>query len=188
MTKNKYDYLFISGVDPKIQEHRPYATIGFLNGKTFEGCNGYSVFWVGKKPYGAYGTKAWGEISHGPHMHKYPEIFMHLGTDPDNPWELGAEVEMCVGPEMEKHIITRSTIIYLPANFPHGLWRILKVTRPFLIVTVNQSTTHTEKALKNMVSKEDLKRMIFIDAGYEDEGIQPSMHWPEAAGPRGEYM
>ena len=188
MAKNKYDRLFISGVDPKIQGHRPYATIGFLNGKAFEGCNGYAVFWVGKKPYGAYGTKAWGEIFHGPHMHKYPEIFMHLGTDPDNPWDLGAEVEMCVGPEMEKHVITRSTIIYLPANFPHGLWRILKVSRPFLIVTVNQSTSHTEKALKNMVSKEDLKRMIFIDAGYEDEGIQPAMHWPEAAGPRGEYM
>ena len=62
MAKNKCEYLFISGVDPKIQEHRPYATIEFLNGKTFKGCNGYSVFWVGKKPYGAYGTKAWRQM------------------------------------------------------------------------------------------------------------------------------
>ena len=146
------------------------------------------VFWVGKKPYGAYGTKAWGEISHGPHMHKYPELFMHLGTDPDNPMDLGAEVEMCVGPEMEKHIITKSTIICLPANFPHSPWTILKVTRPFLIVTVNQSTKHTEKALRNMIPEKDWKRMIFMDAGYEDEGIQPRFDWPEAAGPRGDYM
>jgi hypothetical protein len=121
-------------------------------------------------------------------MHKYPEVFMHLGTDPDNPLDLGAEVEMFVGPEMEKHIITRSTIICLPANFPHSPWRIQKVTRPFLIVTVNQSTKHTEKALRDMVPKDEHKRMIFMDAGYEDEGIQPAFDWPEEAGPRTRYM
>ena len=186
MTENKYDHLFVSGVDPEIQAHRPYATIGFLDGTTFEGCNEYQIFWVGPKPYGAYGTKAWGEISHGPHTHKYPELFVHLGTDPDNPYDLGAEVEMHVGPEMEKHIITRSTIMCLPADFVHGPWRILKVTRPFLIVTINQSPKHTEKALKNLVSEEDLKRMIFLDQGYESDEMV--MHWPELAGPRADYM
>ena len=50
MAENKYDHLFISGVDPEIQAHRPYATIGFLDGKTFEGCNEYQIFWVGDKP------------------------------------------------------------------------------------------------------------------------------------------
>jgi hypothetical protein len=185
MPKNKYDHLFISGVSPEIQANRPYATIGFLDGKTFEGCNEYQIFWVGDKPYGAYGTKAWGEISHGPHTHKYPELFVHLGTDPEHPWDLGAEVEMHVGPEMEKHIITRSTIMCLPANFVHGPWRILKVTRPFIIVTINQSPKHTEKALKNLVTQEDLKRMIFIDQGYESD--ETVMHWPEAAGPQTQY-
>jgi hypothetical protein len=53
-------------------------------------------------------------------------------------------------------------------------------------VTINQNPKHTEKALKNLVSKEDLKRMIFIDQGYEsDEAV---LHWPEAAGPRADYM
>ncbi len=185
---NKYDQLFISGIDPKIQARRPYKAIGFLDGKTFEGCNEYFVFWMGPKPYGSYGTKAWGEISHGPHTHKYPELFMHLGTDPDNPMDLGAEVEMCVGPEMEKHVITRSTIICLPANFVHGPWRILKVTRPFLLVTVNQSTKHTEKAFRDMIPVKDHRRTIFIDEGYEDEGIQARFDWPEEAGPRGDYI
>lgn len=185
---NKYDHLFISGASPEVQAHRPLPAIGFLDGKTFEGCNGYHVFWVGPKSYGPYGTEGWGKISHGPHVHKYPEVFMHLGTDPENPMDLGAEVEMCVGMEMEKHIITRSTIICLPANFPHSPWRILKVTRPFLIVTVNQSTKHTEKALRDMVPKEEHKRMIFMDAGYEDEGIQPAFDWPEEAGPETRYL
>jgi hypothetical protein len=188
MAKNKYDHLFTSGASPEVQASRPLPVIGFLDGRTYEGCNGYMVFWVGPKSYGPYGTQGWGKISHGPHMHKYPELMMHLGTDPDNPMELGAEVEMCVGPEMEKHVITRSTIIYLPPNFVHGPWTIKKVNRPFLIVTVNQSTKHTEKALRDMIPAEDHKRTIFMDAGYEDEGIKPSFTWPEEAGPVTRYM
>ncbi len=182
---NKYDNLFVSGVKPEIQANRPYATIAFLDGTSFEGCNEYQIFWVGAKPYGAYGTETWGKIYHGPHTHKYPEIFVHLGTDPEHPYDLGAEVEMFMGPEMEKHIVTRSTAICIPAGFVHGPWRILKVTRPFMLVTINQAGKHTEKAMKNLVSTDDLKRMIFIDQGYESDKVV--MHWPEEAGPRTQY-
>ncbi len=185
---NKYDHLFISGADPEVQKARPMPAIGFLDGKTFPGCHGYHVFWVGPKSYGPYGTKGWGEIYHGPHVHKYPEIFMHLGTDPDNPMDLGADVEMFVGPEKERHLITKSTIMCFPAGLPHSPWRILKVRRPFLIVTVNQSTEHTEKALRDMVPKDQWDRMIFIDAGYEDEGIKNNFEWPKAAGPQTRYI
>ena len=91
---------------------------------------------------------------------------------------------MCMGPEMEKHTFSRSTIVCIPAHFIHAPWRILKVTRPFLMVEINQSTVRGEKSHKEIVSKEDLKRMIFVDAGYEDEGIKPDRWWPEAAGPQ----
>jgi len=188
MAVNKYDHLFVSGIDPEIQKHRPYAAIGFINGQTFPGCNDYTVFWVGEKPYGAYGTDKWGEIFHGPHEHKNPDVSMYLGTDPENPMELGAEVEFCVGPEMEKHIITKSTIIYMPANFPHFPWRILKVTRPFILVATIQSPTTNEKARRDMIPEKDRDRMIFVDAGYEDEGIKPKFDWPSKAGPRPDYM
>jgi hypothetical protein len=70
----------------------------------------------------------------------------------------------------------------------HAPWRILKVTRPFLMLEINQSQIRGEKSHKEIVSQEDLKRMLFVDAGYEDEGIQPSMHWPEKAGPKPENM
>ena len=140
------------------------------------------------EPYGPYGTKAWGEIAHGPHTHKYPELFIHLGTDPDNPMDLGAEVEMHAGPEMEKHIITQSTIMYMPANFVHGPWRVLNVTRPFLVITINQSPSHTEKALRHMIPEKDWSRYIFMDMGYEDEGIENKFDWPEAAGPETRYI
>jgi len=58
------------------------------------------------------GATSWDQVGHGPHMHKTPEVVVHLGTNPDDPMELGGEVEMYMGPEMEKHIITRSTLVY----------------------------------------------------------------------------
>jgi hypothetical protein len=39
---------------------------------------------------------------HGPHTHKDPELLVALGTDPDNPKALGAEIELFMGTEMEK--------------------------------------------------------------------------------------
>jgi hypothetical protein len=180
----KYDNLFFSGVDPEVQKQRTYAAIAFMNGKSFAGCNDYNIYWVGDKPYGAYGTKAWGEIQHGPHEHKYPELLVHLGTDPNNPLDLGAEIEMCLGPEMEKHTFKTSTVIGIPANFIHAPWRILKVNRPFLMIEINQSQIRSEKSHKEIVSAADLKHMLFVDAGYEDQGIKEDMFWPEAAGPR----
>ena len=121
-------------------------------------------------------------------MHKYPDLGMYLGTDPDNPMELGAEVEMCMGPEMEKHVFTKSTIICMPANFPHGPLRFRNVTRPFIMVGIIQSPTNNEKALRDMIPEKDRDRMIFVDEGYEDEGIKPKFDWPEKAGPRPDYM
>ena len=190
MAANKYEDLFITNVTAEQMKGRKYATIGFLDGNTFPGCNEYQVFWMGEEPYGVYDNPkgVWGEIFHGPHEHKYPEIFMHLGTDPANPYDLGAEVEMFVGPEMEKHVLTKSTIICLPAGLPHGPWRVMSVRRPFMVVTVNQNGTHTEKARRDMVPEEMHERMLFLDQGYEDEGIEPAFDWPKAAGERGKYI
>jgi hypothetical protein len=35
------------------------------------------------------------------------------------------------------------------------------------MIQVNQEPTHTEKSLKNLVSKKDMDRMMFVDEGYE---------------------
>ena len=56
------------------------------------------------------------------------------------------------------------------------------------MLEINQTTERGEKSHKELVSKEDLKRMLFVDNGYEDEGIKPAMHWPELAGPMPESM
>lgn len=91
-------------------------------------------------------------------------------------------VSLCMGEEMGKYTFNKPTVIYIPANFMHAPWRILKVTRPFIMIEINQSTKDTEKSRKGLVSKGDLKRMIFIDVGYDSD--EEVWHWPEAAGTR----
>ena len=72
----------------------------------------------------------------------------------DDPMDLGAEVEMYMGPELERHTFTESTVIYIPPNFIHAPWRPLKVDKPFLFIEVNQGPEHTEKFYPQLLPKE----------------------------------
>ena len=164
MAETKYGKYFMSGPVPGREAAKIIAD---LNGDMIQGSNRYLVNWIFPSPAELFGVDSWVQISHGPHVHKSAEILMHLGTDPDNPYDLGAEVELFMGPEMERHIITKSTVIYIPPNFVHCPWTIKRVDRPFIIIQVNQEPTHTEKSLKNLVSEEDMDRMMFFDEGYD---------------------
>ena len=172
MAKTKYDKYILSGPRPW---NRPASgtIIAFwddqVNKKAYKGSHQYYVHWVGLKPEYLEGVTSWEQMGHGPHEHTYPEVVMHLGTDPFNPLDLGAEVEFCLGPEKEKHILTTSDAVYLPANFIHGPWIIRKVTRPFIIVTVEQGPVHMEKSHKEMVTAKERENLLFIDQGYKNE-------------------
>jgi hypothetical protein len=171
MAKAKYDKYFISGLPP---DHllAPRQVIASLSGKDFEGSHQYFIRWVQPIPLGMPGATSWEQVGHGPHTHKNPEVVVHLGTNPDDPMDLGGEVEMNMGPEMEKHIITKSTLVYIPANFIHAPWIIRKVTRPWIFITVCQEPVHTEKSFKEMVPEEQRGNLLFVDQGYNgDEAI-----------------
>ncbi len=164
MAATKYGKYFITGPSP---EREAMKIIADLNGDLIQGSNRYLVNWVFPSPAELFGVSSWDQISHGPHIHKSAEILMHIGANPDDPFDLGAEVELCMGPEMEKHIITKSTVTYIPPNFIHCPWTIKRVDRPFIMIQVNQEPRHTEKSLKNLVPEREMDRMMFIDEGYE---------------------
>jgi hypothetical protein len=54
------------------------------------------------------------------HLHPYDEILFFHGLDPDNPTELGWEMDLFLGDEFIRHTITKTSIIYLPKQFIHG--------------------------------------------------------------------
>ncbi|MCJ7655332.1 MAG: hypothetical protein MUO97_08575, partial [Dehalococcoidia bacterium] len=63
------------------------------------------------------------------HSHaKYNEIVLHIGSDPNNPENLGAEIEFTVGAEQIE--FDRTTEIFVPAGVTHVPVIRKKVRRP----------------------------------------------------------
>jgi hypothetical protein len=163
---NLYDKYVISGPLPG-QTMGSGTNIAMVDNDIFKGSHQYHVHWVYEFPRNIPGLKTWEDMGHGPHEHKNPEAVIHIGTDPDNPLELGGEIWFYLGPEKEKHVITKSCMVYLPAGFIHSPWVIKKVTRPFVVVTVMQEDIHTEKSHPEICTKEENEKMMYIDQGYK---------------------
>jgi uncharacterized RmlC-like cupin family protein len=123
----KYDRYFVSGSP---EEPGPGPNLGRIDDKVLEGCHGCQATWLPPEnaPFPA----------HPPHVHDSAEFLIHIGTNPDDPYELGAEVELCMGKEMERHVITRPSIIFLPKGFIHGPWTIKRVDSPWISMKVGQ--------------------------------------------------
>ena len=175
MAENKYAKYSFSGMAPG-EEEGIGMMIGNFDGSVFESSNEYTCQWIYQKPRNMHGWTEWDQVIHGPHTHKYHEILLHLGTDPENPMDLGAEVVFHMGPEMEEHVITKSTLVFIPANLVHGWWYIRKVTRPFILFRINQSEIHTEKSFPELVPEEIRERLLCIDQGYAS--LEKTVHWP----------
>jgi hypothetical protein len=75
-----------------------------------------------------------------PHSHNYDEIIGMVGTNFDDPYDLGGEIEINLGGE--KHIITKSCLVYIPAGLEHGPFRELKMERPIFQFEFGMSGRH----------------------------------------------
>lgn len=68
------------------------------------------------------------------HTHDYDEIVIHVGNDPENPEELGGEIDFYM--EGQPLRIDKSSAIYVPKGVKHGplVWR--GVEKPHLEMTI----------------------------------------------------
>jgi len=62
------------------------------------------------------------------HSHDTDEIIGFFGSDPQNPYDLAGEIEFWI--EDEQHIITRSSLIFVPRGMKHCPLLIRRVDRP----------------------------------------------------------
>ena len=74
--------------------------------------------------------KVWVE----PHTHDSNEIIGFIGTDVQHPDELRGEIEMWM--EDEKHILTKSCLIYVPKGFKHCPLRFVRIDHPVVHFSV----------------------------------------------------
>ncbi len=147
----------------------PMETFMCIDDSDAKGCHYYWAMWfTPERPFNL-------GIGHPPHTHKDGELLFHIGSDPKNPTDLGADVELYLGREMERHLITKTCVVWIPPGFIHAPWRPLVTRRPWIFIEVNQGPVHTEKGYHQLIPKElqekypeEMARMgeIFVDEGY----------------------
>ncbi len=69
-----------------------------------------------------------------PHKHDSDEILGFYGSNPDDPYDLGGEVELYI--EGESHILTKSSLVFLPGGMEHCPLYVNRVDRPIFHFSV----------------------------------------------------
>jgi quercetin dioxygenase-like cupin family protein len=62
------------------------------------------------------------------HEHDFDEYLIFLGTNPDDVFDLGGEVELWLGGE--KHILTETCAVFIPAGLKHTPVYFRRIDRP----------------------------------------------------------
>jgi len=82
-----------------------------------------------------------------PHVHSYAEILVFVGLDPQNPGSLGAEIEIAMGEELEKHVFDTPTIVAVPGGLAHCPLDTKRVDKPYGFSAICLNAEHDTKWL-----------------------------------------
>ncbi len=77
------------------------------------------------------------------HSRNNAEILCFIGGNPTDIQDFGAEVEISLGPEQEKHLITQTSCVSIPANLAHCPLDIKKVTKPIVFLEISLTPSYT---------------------------------------------
>ena len=100
---------------------------GFMANKGLHGCKFTMGYQIVTKPF----------IGDNPqHRHNFQEFLAWYGTNPDDPFEFDAEVELFMGEEQERYLITQPTLVSLPPGLIHSPLNILRVGKPIVQLEV----------------------------------------------------
>ena len=95
--------------------------------------------------YGAFWTA--GKIGKGhytPHVHDFDQVLLFAGSDMDDIGDLHAEVEFCIGDDLETHMITTTTAIAIPKGTPHFPAAVNRLDRPFFYYRISMTPQYAE--------------------------------------------
>jgi hypothetical protein len=84
--------------------------------------------WVMPHPAGTAPPTGSRQVGTETHTHDYDEVIAFIGTDHDDPYNLHAEAELWLGDE--KHIITKTSLVFIPAGLKHCPLTFLRVDKP----------------------------------------------------------
>ncbi len=100
---------------------------GLLNMSSIEGAPYIQFAWL----YSGSEEKP----THPEHSHAWGEVFGYIGfVGQEDPFGTMGEVEFWVGGE--KHVLTRSCLVWIPPNLPHSPVRFARIDKPILWFTL----------------------------------------------------
>ena len=88
-----------------------------------------------------------------PHSHDCHQFLCFFGGDPKNTKDFGAEIEICLGEEYEKHYIDQSTIVSIPPNLLHCPLNFKKVDKPIIFMEITLEREYTKVVSKDTIDK-----------------------------------
>jgi hypothetical protein len=109
----------------------------WIDDKVVEGAFQMNVSWYLKPQTGQEPLPA--------HSHDESEIIGFFGNNHEDPHDLGGEVEFWF--EDEKHLITRSCLIFVPANITHCPLILKRVDRPIFHFSTVISSEYVMKGV-----------------------------------------
>ncbi len=122
MEHRKHAHLITANPPPQFEKRAggpDLQQILMVNSQSIKGAFHVNCAWVWPGPTpGVYEA----------HFHPHDEIIGFIGTNPDDPSDLGAESELWI--EDEKYIMTKSYLAYFPKGLVHCPLRMRNVQRP----------------------------------------------------------
>ncbi|MDR3363686.1 MAG: hypothetical protein LBS91_01865 [Clostridiales Family XIII bacterium] len=82
------------------------------------------------------------------HVHEYDELIGFFGSDPEDPYNLGAVIELDLDGETNR--IESSSLIFVPGGMKHNPLRLLKVDRPIFHFSVVMSPEYSGETVYNI--------------------------------------
>jgi hypothetical protein len=79
------------------------------------------------------------------HVHDFDEVIGFFGSDPQNPHDLGGEVEFWM--EDEKYMLTKSCLIFIPKGMRHCPLRVTRVDRPIFFLAVSTTGKYVKEKI-----------------------------------------
>jgi hypothetical protein len=119
----------------------------FLDNEVVPGAFYVDCVWFVPRPEGSTepgdkvtigGIKSKGGVE--AHEHDYDEVIAFFGTNLENPNDLGAEIELWLGDE--RHVITKSCLVFVPKGLKHCPLKIKKIDRPVFHFTTGPANIY----------------------------------------------
>ncbi len=126
MAASKYDKYMVT-----ISKGRRGPGVWLMSEELVPGCNVNIMYnWIREQPKP-------NPMHQAMEAHDYDEIIVNLGTDPQHPEYLGAEIEGYI--EDERHLITNTTALFFPRHVAHGRITWKSFEKPHLQMAIKMS-------------------------------------------------